>query len=179
MTNMRATFIAIIGGFLLSACASTPPLTTADVADLELTNPQIVGSSVITGGQPNQSDLARLRQSGVTTIVNMRTAGEDLGYDERAEAESLGMTYISLPVSTTAGLDMDTAAQLRAILGDSNGPAFIHCGSGNRVGAIYAIGAHEIDGLPVDQALEIGRSAGLTGFERRVRGILEAEESGK
>lgn len=174
MSYVRATFIAVISGFLLSACANTGALTMADVSDLDLTNPQIVGSSVMTGGQPSVSDLARLRQSGVTTVVNLRTAGEDLGFDERAEAESLGMTYISLPVSTTEGLNAGTAAQLRAILGDSNGPAFVHCGSGNRVGAIYAIGAHEIDGLPVNQALEIGRSAGLTGFEPRVREILEA-----
>lgn len=169
---MRATISAVIGLVVLSACASTESLTSADVADLELINPQIVGQSVITGGQPSQADLKRLRESGVTTVVNMRTPGEDLGYDEQAEAESLGMTYINLPVSTTDGLNADTAAQLRLILGDSEGAAFVHCGSGNRVGAIYAIGAHEIDGVPLEQALAIGRSAGLTGFEPRVREIL-------
>lgn len=177
MIYLKAICIAVVGGFLLSACAGTDSLTTTDIADLEFANPKIVGSSVITGGQPSRKDLARLRQSGITTVVNMRTAGEDLGFDERAEVELLGMTYINLPVSTTEGLNANTAAQLRAVLADSNGPAFVHCGSGNRVGAIYAIGAHEIDGLPVEQALEIGRAAGLTRFEPRVREVLE--ESGK
>lgn len=177
MKSLRNTFAAVVGGLLFSACATQGPLTSADVADLELTNPQIVGQSVITGGQPTARDLERLRQSGVTTVVTLRRADEDTGFDERAKVESLGMSYVSLPVSMADGLDVDTAVQLRSILGEADGPAFVHCGSGNRVGGIYAIGAHQIDGVSLEEALAIGRTAGLTGLEPRIRAILEAVEA--
>lgn len=176
MTSLKTAIAAILSAVVLSACAGTGTLTSADVADLELINPQVVSGSVMTGGQPTQQDLERLRQSGVTTIVTLRRDDEDPGYDEKAAVETLGMTYVNLPVSMDA-LNADTAAQLRAILGETEGPALVHCGSGNRVGAIFAIGAHEIDGKPVEEALEIGRAAGLTRLEPRIKEILETDEA--
>lgn len=172
----RSVSGAFFAGWLLSACASTSGLTPADTAQLELTNPQIIEQSVITGGQPTERDLERLRDSGVTTIVTLRGSNEDTGFDERAKVETLGMSYISLPVSMSEGLDVETARKLRDILDKSDGPALVHCGSGNRVGAIYAIGAHEIDGVPLEQALEIGRAAGLTRLEPRIREMLEGPD---
>ncbi len=63
---------------------------------------------------------------------------------------------------------------LRAAINQTTAPVLVHCGSGNRVGAIHALGAHYIDGQSIDDALVVGRSTGLTGFEPRVRELLES-----
>lgn len=157
----------------LASCASTPPLSQADLAALEIGNPQIIGQGVVTGGQPSASDLKVLKQRGFGTIINLRTAGEDLGFDEAAEAKALGLTYVSIPVSVGEGLDVETAVKLRAALAQSNAPTLVHCGSGNRVGALYAIGAYHLDGASLESALEVGRKAGLTRLEPKIREILD------
>ena len=59
------------------------------------------------------------------------------------------------------------------ILRSSNGqPVPVHCGSGNRIGALLAIGTALFDGALLDEALELGRDAGLTRLERTTREYL-------
>ncbi|NKB45872.1 MAG: hypothetical protein GKS03_16530 [Alphaproteobacteria bacterium] len=163
--------VATFAVLCLSGCASTKLLSQSELAALELTNPQIVGSKVLTSGQPSAADLATLKQKGFGTIITLRTPGEDPGFDEAAEARGLGLTYINIPVSMDK-LDAETAQILRSAIAQSTTPTLVHCGSGNRVGALYAIGAYEIDGESVENALAIGRSAGLTRLEPKVRELL-------
>ena len=165
----RLLLVVVLAG--LSACTTDSSLSQRDLADLEAQNPQLVNSSVISGGQPTAADLARLKSKGIGTVINLRRDDEDLGFDEAAEAEVLGLSYVNLPVGMD-NLDLQTAIHLRAILNQTSAPVYLHCGSGNRVGALYAIGAHLIDGKPLEEALDVGREAGLTGLEPRVREIL-------
>ena len=166
------TAIAICATLALSACATDALLSRADMAALDLINPQVIDQHVVTGGQPSISDLTALKQKGFGTIISLRTEGEDPGFDEAAEAEALGLAYINIPVGVETGLDAVTAQLLRSAINQSHAPALVHCGSGNRVGALYAIGAYEIDGESLDEALAKGRDAGLTRLEPKVREIL-------
>ncbi|SVC09755.1 uncharacterized protein METZ01_LOCUS262609, partial [marine metagenome] len=47
-----------------------------------------------------------------------------------------------------------------------------YCASGNRVGGLLALKAYWLDGVEPDDALEIGRQAGLTGLESAVQELL-------
>ena len=175
----RAFKAGVVGAWVLalSACASTGPMSSSELSALDMSNPKIVEPGVVSSGQPSAADLAALQRRGFSTVISLRTAGEDPGFDEAAEAEKLGMTYINIPVGVSEGLTIETAVQLRAVLAQSTAPALVHCGSGNRVGALYAIGAYELDGASVEEALEIGRAAGLTRLEPRIREILEVKNS--
>jgi hypothetical protein len=51
----------------------------------------------------------------------------------------------------------------------------LHCGSGNRIGALFALMAFHLEGESADRALQVGREAGLTRLEPVVRERLEAE----
>ncbi|MDR5880476.1 hypothetical protein [Caballeronia sp. LZ032] len=53
-----------------------------------------------------------------------------------------------------------------------NLPVIVHCGSGNRVGALFALRAAWVKGVDVPKAIEIGRQHGLTKLEDDVRRIL-------
>ena len=51
----------------------------------------------------------------------------------------------------------------------------MHCASGNRVGGLFALKAFYVDGKTPEEALEIGRSAGMTRTEAVVRQELGLE----
>ncbi len=170
----RLLMIVVLTG--LAACATDSNVSQRDLAGLDAQNPQLVNASVVSGGQPTAADLALLKSKGIGTVINLRREDEDLGFDEAAEAESLGLSYVNLPVGME-NLNLQTATQLRAILNQTAAPVYLHCGSGNRVGALYAIGAHLIDGKPLEESLDVGRKAGMTGLEPRVREILTNAEA--
>jgi uncharacterized protein (TIGR01244 family) len=82
---------------------------------------------VSVGEQPRQSDLEELKKEGVTTVVNLRVAGEDISLtpaEERALAEKLGLKYHHLPISLDK-LDATQVKELREILENSQGPVFL------------------------------------------------------
>ena len=71
---------------LLAGCLSFAAHAT------DFTQPQ---PGLQTGGQPSHGDLARLKSEGVRTVIDLRGAQEDRGYDEATEAQRLGLTYIA------------------------------------------------------------------------------------
>lgn len=129
---------------------------------------------LVTGGQPSQADLLQLKHAGITKVVNLRGPNEDIPFDERAEVEALGLEYVSLPISGAVDVTSANARKLHDLLA-SDEKIFLHCASGNRVGALLAIRAHLIEGKPIDESLELGRAAGLGSLEGTVKSVLDDE----
>ena len=105
-----------------------------------------ISQQVSVGKQPRQSDLEDLRKDGVTTVVNLRVAGEDTSLTpagERALAEKLGLQYHHLPKSLDK-LDVAQVKELREILHNSQGPVFVHCGMGQRAWS-FSLAASGVD----------------------------------
>ncbi|WP_438397041.1 fused DSP-PTPase phosphatase/NAD kinase-like protein [Caballeronia sp. DA-9] len=128
---------------------------------------------VATGGQPSLDQLARVSDYGFRSILNLRPVTENSGFDEHVEVARLGMRYHHLPVATADDLTQSAAAELGQILSDkSNLPILVHCGSGNRVGALFALRAAWIHGASTDDAIKLGQQYGLTKMEEDVRQIL-------
>lgn len=55
-------------------------------------------------------------------------------------------------------------------------PLILHCGSGNRAGALLALKAFQIDGMSRDEALELGVKAGLASLRPVVETMLGSAE---
>ncbi|MBT8398949.1 MAG: protein tyrosine phosphatase family protein [Rhodothermia bacterium] len=115
------------------------------------------------GGQPDQEALVRLATAqGVKTVVNIRFPEEmgSVDFNEQAVAESLGLRYVTIPVSpgSFSQHDVDRFAQ---VLGETDEPVLLHCASSNRVGGMWAAYLSMHRGVEPDDALELGRSAGL------------------
>ena len=127
------------------------------------------GDGIVSAGQPDAAAFEVIADSGFVAIIDMRGSDEDRGLDdERATVESLGMDYVPFPITDRSEIDFDNAKELDAVLQGIDGPVLIHCGSGNRVGAMLAL-RHSLNGASDDEALAYGRSAGLTGLEGLVR----------
>ena len=58
-------------------------------------------------------------------------------------------------------------------LPDLDAVLLVHCHSGNRAGGLLALMAARDEGLPAEQALALGRDAGMTSTEARVRAQLQ------
>ncbi len=128
--------------------------------------------NVTTSGQPTSGSLEALAESGYYTVIDLRGAQEDRGFDERSVVEDLGMTYFSLPVNGASGVTFENAELLDRLLSQVEGPVLLHCGSGNRVGALLAL-REKLNGADSEAALALGLEAGLTRLEPTVRERLE------
>ncbi|HEU4991648.1 MAG TPA: sulfur transferase domain-containing protein [Luteimonas sp.] len=124
---------------------------------------------LLTGGQPAPSDWAALKAQGVAMVVNLRPDSELAGRNEAAEVVAAGMAYVGIPVAGADAVDATNARRLWSLLKATQGPVFVHCASGNRAGALLALGAAQSGGMTPEAALEFGRSAGLAGLEPVVR----------
>lgn len=124
---------------------------------------------LLTGGQPSPADWTALKAQGVTMVVNLRPDAEMAGRNEAAEVAAAGMAYVGIPVAGADAIDADNARRLWTLLKVNGAPVFVHCASGNRAGALLALGAAQSGGMAPEAALEFGRKAGLTGLEPVVR----------
>jgi uncharacterized protein (TIGR01244 family) len=130
--------------------------------------------NLISGGQPEAGAWPVAASQGVTTVINLRPDSELGDLDEAAEVVAAGLVYRQLPVAGAGDLTEANARTLWQLIADAPGTVLVHCGSGNRVGALLAIGAAREGGMAPEDAIAYGRSAGLAGAEARVREVLGA-----
>lgn len=139
---------------------------------LDIPNFLTPAANLGTGGRAQPADLQQAQAQGVKTVVNLCPISEDPGFDEAALVASLGMDYVNIAVASAADLTPAKARELADVLAAKAGPTLVHCASGNRVGALFALKAHHVDGVAAEQAIEIGRAHGLKAMEPAVRQLL-------
>jgi uncharacterized protein (TIGR01244 family) len=125
---------------------------------------------LLIGGQPDEAALRQAAEAGIRVVVNLRGEDESVDFDQREVVTDLGMKYLRLPIADAADLTRENAeafGEILATIGDQ--PALLHCASGNRVGAMYALHAGWRLGMDAEAAIELGRAHGLTGLEDDVR----------
>ena len=128
---------------------------------------------ILTGGQPSSVQLHAAKQAGYKTIVNLRPAYEHRGQVEAASVKAAGMRYIHIPVAGAEGINFKNSERLREALANINNyPIMVHCASGNRVGALFALDAFQHNQLSTKQAISVGKKSGLTSLEAKVLKIL-------
>ena len=142
----------------------------------EIRNRGVPLENVTTGGQPDVAALESLADTGYAAIIDLRRPEEARGIDEQAEVERLGMSYVSIPVDGANGVTYENAELLNQILGETEGPVLIHCGSGNRAGALLSL-REKLNGADNETALAVGRAGSLTGLESVVIERLQESPS--
>ena len=128
---------------------------------------------LMTGGSPSSAaGFQALARAGYRTFIDLRSDAE-VPPDIPAAAEAAGLLYRRIPITGDKDLDLGTARALDALLDErAKDPVAIGCASGNRVGALLAVKAFWLDGVPPEQALALGVRAGLTRLEPSVRSLL-------
>ncbi len=126
------------------------------------------------GGQATEEQFTALAELGVKHVINLRPASETPRFDEASLVTGKGMVYYSLPVDSAADLNLSNVKALDQLLKKTGGEkVFLHCASGNRVGALIALRSALIYGKNSDEAIVEGKSWGLTRLEPEVRRLLK------
>jgi uncharacterized protein (TIGR01244 family) len=129
-----------------------------------ITNFSRVDATVGCGGATQPAAMAELKKQGFTSVINLRVATEDGANVDasRSAAQTAGLKYIHLPFEVASPDPKLVDNFLAAVANTSNQPVYIHCGSANRVGAVWMIKRVLQDGWEIAKAQEEAEAIGLT-----------------
>jgi uncharacterized protein (TIGR01244 family) len=149
-----ALVIAAVPAFFAAASGIPEKLKPEEVV-----NYRKAGAALATAGKPSLETLAKLKELGFRTAIDLRLPAEGVEAARKA-VEEQGLTFVSVPVSPES-FRADDAKKVAAILGDPKAaPVLLYCSSSNRVGGVIAV-VQALRGKPHDEALAEGRKAGL------------------
>ena len=137
---------------------------------INLKQPQ---AQILVGGQPDTSQLNALAEADIKHVINLRPQTELPKFPEEDLVRTAEMSYHLLPVASIDDLSLANVQALDQLIeqaGDEK--IFIHCASGNRVGAMMALRSALIYGEDPQRALEIGKTWGMTSLEAEIRQLL-------
>lgn len=173
---MKKTIILLI---LLSIVGCKPrgkDMNNTVAADIgAIQNFSRIKPNIAVSGQPTEDNLKQASDAGYKTIINLRPK-EEWPFDEESLVKDLGMDYVLIPIANPDALTIEKAKELNDILSNKAAyPLLIHCGSSNRVGALYALQEYLKTKVTEDQAVELGKKAGMTSpaLEERIRILIE------
>lgn len=113
-------------------------------------------------GQIRPGDVARLKETGVTMIVNNRPDGEEPGQprsaDIEAAAEAAGVAYRFVPIRR--GIGPADVESMREAMDAADGKMLAFCRSGNRSALAWAVARRE-QGASVEELQEAAARAGV------------------
>lgn len=114
-----------------------------------------IDDSLFRGAQPQSEGIKQLKNLGITTIVDLRGEGRDQIESERKQAESLGMHFVSIPVSGWSPPTNDQVAQFLSLFKNRNEKIFVHCRFGDdRTGVFVATYRMATNHWAPDQAMK-------------------------
>ena len=150
---------------------AAPTLETA--TSLGVPNARQPKAGLITAGQISQQQMDALAAAGYEHFISLRLPDESgAGWEESYAAER-SWDFQRVPVAGSSGLTRENVEALDRILDQAGDePTVLYCGSSNRVGALMALRAHWLEGASAEEALELGRAAGMTRLEPAVREML-------
>jgi uncharacterized protein (TIGR01244 family) len=122
-----------------------------------------VDAVVACGGATETSALEGLKSDGFKAVINLRQASEPGANiaENEARAKALGLTYLHIPFNTQAPEQKSVDDFLAAVANKANQPVYVHCGSANRVGAVWLVKRVLQDNWPIEKATEEAKLIGL------------------
>ena len=123
-----------------------------------------VDATVACGGATEVATLDLLKKDGFKSVINLRMASEP-GVNleaNQARAKALGLNYVHIPFSAGSPDPKVIDAFLTTIADTSNQPAYVHCGSAQRVGAVWLAKRVLQDNYSIEKATNEAKAIGLT-----------------
>lgn len=123
-----------------------------------------VDATIACGGATSADAYPELKKRGFVSVVNLRRDQEP-GADipgTKAAASAAGLKYIHIPIDPGKITEADVDTFIKAVADAANQPAYIHCASANRVGALWLIKRVVVDGWEIPRATDEAVAIGLT-----------------
>ncbi|MBX9568790.1 MAG: dual specificity protein phosphatase family protein [Candidatus Obscuribacterales bacterium] len=120
------------------------------------------------GGQPGKDGYKALAEAGIKTVISFRW-GKKIVKTEKEAVQSLGMTFISMPLCYWKAPDIKECEQfLQIVDAEKNWPVFVHCFHGSdRTGLLVAMFRLTRQSWKVDDAYVEMKKCGFHRFRIR------------
>jgi tyrosine-protein phosphatase SIW14 len=152
------------------AAASTSAATFGEKIHIAgVPNAGKVTGQLFRGAQPRDGSIRRLKDMGITTVVDLRLEDAGVREREKKEADALGIRFISIPVSGWSPPTGDQVAQFLSVFGGNPKEiVFVHCRLGeDRTGVIVATYRMAVQKWTAEQAMSEMYYFGFNGFVHR------------
>lgn len=129
-------------------------------------------------GQPTQADIATIKDKGIKRVITLRTDGE-IDWDEGAAIKDAGLKFVEIPFGSPDSLTDDVFGKVRKLLKESDKtPTLLHCGSANRVGAVWLTYRVLDEGVPLETAVKEAKTIGLRtpAFETKALNYIKRQK---
>ncbi len=165
MKSLAGLFFSLL---MLQSCGYKA--TEPEAFPLDGVNNSIKFGDLTIAGQPTQEALGKLSELGYKSVISVRGLDE-VNWDEANTVQTLGMEFYQAPMGKplTAITDAQVALFNDAMQNAAK-PVFLHCGSGNRAAALWAVWLVEHQGVKPDEALRLAELSGM----RSMRVLAEA-----
>lgn len=123
-----------------------------------------VDATLVCGGATTVEAFPEIKKLGFASVINLRRDGEP-GTDiaaARSAAAAIGLQYVHIPVEPASPSTESVDAFLKAVQDPGNQPMYIHCGSANRVAALWMIKRVVVDEWEEVRARDEAKAIGLT-----------------
>ena len=123
-----------------------------------------VSEQLYRGAQPQIQSLTKLKEIGITTIVDLRAEDTGMRDQEKKEADRLGIDFVSIPVGGWSNPTNDEMAKFLSLF-DDHSKVFVHCRRGeDRAGVFVATYRIAIQKWTADRAINEMYYFGFNGF---------------
>ena len=135
----RHALLALIAVLSLATVSSAQNQTSEDAPKIKIKNFGQMDERFYRGAQPKEKDYKALAQLGIRTIIDLR---EDPEAYEKPMVESLGMTYVNIPMIAKKYPTPEALDQfLKTVNNPDTGKFYVHCAGGRHrtgvMGAVY------------------------------------------
>lgn len=163
---------------LLVLClALYPPAPAFAMADSKHLNPEQIspqgyakhyaksGDTYI-AGQPSRAALKKLKNQGVTAVINLRTTDEmadkkEVSYDEAKAVKELGLDYIHIPMSGRKKYSEASLDEFIQAYDAHDGKVLLHCRSAKRASQLWGAFLVKHEGMKLEDAKRLAKSINL------------------
>jgi uncharacterized protein (TIGR01244 family) len=161
---MNPAFLAalLLTGFIAQT-PSAPPAPSQTPAIEGVRNYTRVDVTIGCAGATEVRALPSIAKQGFKAVLNLREtteAGASIE-ESRAASQAAGLKYIHLPFNGSAPTTKLADEFVWVVNDPANQPLFIHCGSGNRLAALWLIRRMITDKWTEERAVAEARTIGL------------------
>jgi protein tyrosine phosphatase (PTP) superfamily phosphohydrolase (DUF442 family) len=160
ITSAAVVLLVLLAGAPASpAHAASAQVPFGDRVSAAIFNYNRTTPHIATSGLLGKGGIGELKGLGFVAILDLRTPPEGTKAEQQ-EVEAQGLRYFNIPISRSAPSDEQIQSFARLVEDPANYPLLVHCGSANRVGAMWTrYRLH--NGISFDLAIEEGRTIGM------------------
>lgn len=173
-TGLAVSWISLFA--TLAAAQEVASVSDAKLGDTS--NVHVCGTLYL-AGQPTPSDIPVIKAKGIERVITLRTDGE-IRWPEASTIEGAGLEFVKVPFRSPDSLTDAVFDRVRKLLRESSKkPTLLHCGSANRVGAVWLVHRVLDEGVTFDVALREAHRIGLrnAGYEAKAKDYVERKRA--